>query len=210
MCCRPPGRTREAAVKRGWTLVEMLIVVLLVGLGTSMALSFFFTGQERSANLDFRLQALQSAYIIRTKMADDLASSMPAPAGSATIPSASSITLLRIRNRDECGVAGTCLDDNLRPITDQITYEFNSITHRVYRNGTPVSPGRFLDVTFSYLPYQNALRGETIELHLTIVPEQSFNIPNRTEFERQEIISFSFHCPQTTISRAYPEFAIDG
>ena len=195
--------------RRGWTLVEMVFVVALLGFVTVIAFQSFFQGQRETSRLDFRLQALQSAYLVRAHLADDLASHLPAPPGQPEVPCASAISMRRVRQEDECGIAGTCLDEHLQPIADVITYEFDPVRHVVCRNGHVLGSTGFLDVTFSYFPYKEGVRGETLEVHMVVVPEQSLANPDRSEFPDQEIVSFSFHCPQTTIERAYSDFAVD-
>ena len=193
-------------MRRAYTLIEILVVLLIVGTAMGIVLDLYFQGQGQSARLDFRLTGLQAAFLLRSHLADDLSSSLPALAAAAPVPNASAITVRRVTRRENAGEAGTCLDADLRPVADTVTWEFDPGTHRVLRDGVPVSSARFLDVTFSYLP-ATAERGETVELHAVVVPDGALDSPTRTSFDVQELISFSFHVPQATALRAYPEYA---
>ena len=194
-------------MRRAFTLVEILIVLVLVGTAVGLALQVYFQGHGQAARLDFRLTGLQAAFLLRARLADDLTAAVPALAGSAPIPNASAMTIRRITSRDGVGVDGIPLDDALQPITEDVTWEFEGASHRVLRNGVPVTTARFLDVTFSYLPASEE-RGETMEIHAVIVPDRALDDPSRTTFDVQELISFSFHLPQATALRAYPEYVL--
>ena len=191
--------------KRAWTLIELLVALMLFSAVAGFIISFFVSGQKRSRSLDFRLHALQAAYLLRARFADDLASSMPAPAGAEAINEASALELLRVRAQRGGGLGGTSIDEDLSVITEQVAYRFDPNTHRVYRNGEAMTSERFLDVTFSYFPYTDEDRGEVVELHATIVPDEHLDDPGRREYPRHEVVSFTFHLTQSTIVHAYPE-----
>lgn len=191
--------------RRAWTLVELLVALTLFAALAGFLLSFFFSGQKRARALDFRLHALQATYLLRARLADDIASSLAAPRGSAAVQEASTLTIRRVQEGPAAGAYGTSLDSNLQVITEDVTYTFDPQDHRVYRNGRALGTERFLDVTFSYFPWVGPGRGEVIELHATVVPDEHLDEAGRSEFPRHEVVSFTFHCPQSTIRHAYPE-----
>ncbi len=191
---------------KGWTILEMLIVLALVSIIMSIAMHFFFSGQRQSHNLDFRLHALQSAYLLRVRLADDIASSIPASPTTQGVDDASGITLRRVTTGPGKGISGTHLDSNLRTMTEDIVYQFDPNSHRLLRNGRAVGTARFLDVSFSYIPFAEPAQPEMLEVHAIVVPEEHLRSGDRKDFPQQELVTFTFHCPQSTTARAFSEY----
>ena len=173
-----------------------------------MIYSSFASGWRRSDKLSFRLQALQAAYLVRTVLAADLASYIPGPEGQEATYSSPSLGFKMVTPEDGAGIEGTCLDEDLKPITIPVSYEFDDKEHRIYRNGKPLGQMRFARATFFHEPYENGCeKGETVGVHLVIVPEKMLSIAEEEKTKRLEV-KFTFHCPQTTLARVYDDWTV--
>ena len=191
-------------MSRGWTLLEMLVVLGIVAVALALGLSFFYSGQKQSGQLDFRLRAVQSGMLLRSRLADDLAAHIPGPQGSAPIPRAAGLTLLRVPEEKGSGEDGMPLTGDFQPETSAVTWRFDPATHQVLRNGRPLQLGRFRDVWFSWFPYREG-EGETVQVHAIAVPDEALASPDRPS-PTEVRLDFSFHCPQTTLVRVYDEW----
>ena len=199
--------------RRGFTLVELIVVALLFSVIVGLAMEFFTTGQQHSRKLGFQLQALQSAQLLRERLFQDLASHSPAAPGQAPFSGAQRLSFLRVTSRDGRGVLGTSLDGDGNALCEQVTYEFDPGQHQVRRTcegrTEVLHAGRFQDVSFSYAPFGTEDgRGETIGVTVVAVPEDLLDHPDRVDPRTQRVEqSFSFHCPQTTLRRVYREWS---
>ncbi len=195
-------------MRRGFTLLEVIVAFFLLCSLVGLLYSSFATGWRRSDKLSFRLQALQAAYIVRTVLAADLASYIPGPVGQEAVYDSPSLGFKMVTPEDGAGIEGTCLDEDLKPISFPVTYEFDKTTHRIYRNGKPLGQMRFAKAAFFHEPYEEGCeKGETVGVHLVIVPESKLENPDKEQNKKFEV-KFTFHCPQTTLARVYDDWSV--
>jgi len=192
--------------RRAYTLIEVLVAMVVASTLLPMALSFFAAGQRQTASLSFRLKGLQSAYLLRTWVADDLASHCPSAPGRRPFTVSPMLTFTRTISNDGRGVYDTCLNDRYRALTERVTYRFYPDRGVVERSvdgvGRPLLGARFRDVRFDYHPGgTEGFHGETVVMHVTIVADDVVGDDTTTSH------SFTFHCPQTTLHRVYGEWA---
>jgi len=194
--------------RRAFTLVEVLVAFGLVCSISALVYTNFAGGWRQSERLSFRLQALQAAYLVRSRMAADLSSYIPGPAGMEPVRNAPSLGFLMVTPEDNAGIEGTSLDEDLKPITIPVSYEFDPADHRLYRNGKPLGTMRFAKVAFFHEPYEPGLeKGETVGVDLVVVPEHLLATPDADESKRLAV-RFTFHCPQTTLARVYDDCTV--
>lgn len=195
-------------MRRGFTLLEVIVAFFLVCALFGMIYSSFSTGWQRSDKLSFRLQALQAAYLVRTILASDLASYIPGPAGQEATYDSPSLGFMMVTPEENAGIEGTSLDEDLKPISIPVSYEFDKKEHRIYRNNKPLGQMKFAHVAFFHEPYEDGCeKGETVGVHLVIVPETMLDRANEEKAKRLEV-KFTFHCPQTTLARVYDDWAV--
>ena len=189
--------------KRAYTLIEVLVAMLLVSVALSIAFSSLFSGRKHNSKLTFQLQGLQSAHLLRTRLFEELASHSPAAAGQKPFDRSPRIAFYRVKRADECGIYGSCLSKNFKPLVEEVVYEFDEKSGLVYRQcggkKRPVLGARFHEVHFSYSPFGYQGKGETIGMHVTVIPDEG-------DESKETNHSFYFNCPQTTLRRVYDEW----
>lgn len=191
----------KRTIRSAFSLIEALVAAVLFAAVVALVLGGYGQGARNSVHLDAALEATQMAYLVRSRLADDLASHMPVPSGRAVSVEGSALELLRVEEADGTGVAGTCLDESLRPRTKKVVYRFDGRTGRLLRNGVAVAAGRFRKVVFRHLPCDLARkRGETLEVGLFPVGVGKQVDGKDSEFR------LILHCPHTTLDRVYDEF----
>ena len=187
--------------RRAFTLVEALVAAALLAGALAAIYQFLSMGTRASRKLDFHLEVLQAAWLVRSRLADDLASQMPISPDQAVAATGAALSLLRVESGAAGGVAGTCLDERLRPAATTVQWTFDPRSRRLLRNGASVTPVPIRDVTFTYVPRDPAAQGETLESKLTFVEPGPKG--------RTETLRLRFTCPLNTLARAYDDFLVD-
>lgn len=190
-------------MKRGFTLVEGLVVAALLAVAGTMFWQLFSSGMKREQKVDFRTRALQTAALARARIATDFVSILPSASTAPTHATGKAVTFDRIPE-DRVQEAGLPLDANLHPIFDRVTYRFDPATHRLIRNGTAVAVGAIRDCDFTFESGKEL--GYTLRVALTLVPEEEVASAKPSVQAR---FVFSFHSPQGTLALAHKEWVGD-
>ena len=191
-------------MRRGFTLIEGLVVAALIGVAGTMFWQLFSTGMRREQKLDFRTRALQTAALTRARIAQDFASILPsASATPAKATSKDGVSFDRIPE-DKVQEAGLPLDANLNPLVEKVTFRFDRVAHRLLRNGQLVAVGLIRDMEFAF--ESGADRGYTLTVTVVLCPEEEI-ASARPSIETR--FSFSFHSPQGTLALAHKQWVGD-
>ena len=192
--------------RRGFSLVEVLFAILLFCTVAAITLSLFFQGHRVNRRLDYRLQALSAVHLIRARLAHDLASSVAATGGTSAVEDALSISFWRIQSGDNRGVYGSCLDENLKPITERVHYQFDTQKRVLLRNGVALTALGLRDLRFHYRPRESLVAGDDIQVEMTLVPDESKSKEKVDEYMR---VTLDFHRTSTTWKCAFKEYVGD-
>ncbi len=108
--------------RRGFTITELVIVTGLFAVLLAVTIGLYVQGNRRSTRLEARLEALQAAHLLRSHLADDVASLIPAQAGRQSIKGATMLALSRVKSGRDCGENKTSLDEFFKPISERVVY----------------------------------------------------------------------------------------
>ena len=187
--------------RRGFTITELVIVTGLFAVLLAVTIGLYVQGNRRSTRLEARLEALQAAHLLRSHLADDVASLIPAQAGRQSIKGATMLALSRVKSGRDCGENKTSLDEFFKPISERVVYRFDKKSGRVYRNDNALGEARFEELFFDYEPFEAGVGGETIEATMTVI------LPDREEVT--ETVTCTFHNSQSVLNNLYPESLAD-
>lgn len=190
-------------MRRGFTLVEGLVVAALLSVAGTMFWQLFSSGMKREQKVDFRTRALQTAALTRTRIASDFVSILPSASMAPATATGKAVTFDRVAET-RVQEAGLPLDKDLKPLYDRITYRFDQQAHRIMRNNQVVSVGLIRDMEFTFESGKE--RGYTLTVVLTLCPEEEITAPKPSVEAR---FAFSFHSPQGTLALAHKEWVGD-
>ena len=185
---------------KGFTITEIIIVTGLFSILLAVTIGLYVQGNRRSTRLEARLEALQAAQLLRSHLADDFNALIPLAGKRSEIKGASVLALSRVKSDKDCGICGTCLDENFAPISERVVYRFDKKSGHVFRNEEQVGEAVFEEVVFDYCPFEEGFGGETIETTMTVC------LPDR---DATETVSCTFHNPQSVMNGLYPEALAD-
>lgn len=189
--------------RRGFTLVEGLVVAALLAVAGTMFWQLFSSGMKREQKVDFRTRALQTAALARARIAQDFVSILPSASMAPAKDKGKAVTFDRIAE-DRVQEAGLPLDKDLKPLYDRVTYRFDQQAHRLMRNGAVVAVGMIRDLDFTFESGKEL--GYTLSVVLTLCPEEEINNPKPSVEGK---FAFSFHSPQGTLALAHREWVGD-
>lgn len=197
--------------RRGFSLLEVLIVAGVLLLIAGIAVTMRVSGQKQSVAIEFRAAALQSAQLVLTRLQRDVSSLVPGPltATAAAPAPASAVAFTRVS--DSSGPKGLPLDARDELMTEQVAWRFDPKTHQLSRNGEVIRGVTMHQVEFTYFPARpgdaSPPYGDTLLVRLVFVPPEALaNVGPGTQ--RAEFTT-SFHAPQGTLDHVHEDWAGD-
>lgn len=184
-------------MRRGFTLIEGLVVAALLGLASTMFWQLFSSGMKREQKLDFRTRSLQTAALARTRISADFNQILPSASVSPEKASGQAVSFDRVVD-SMTGEGGLPLDPLLQPKFEKVTYRFDPVAHHLLRNGQIVAVGLIKDLVFNFESGKD--RGYTLSVVLTLVPEEEIDSPKPSQVAK---FAFKFHSPQGTLELAH-------
>lgn len=198
-------------MRRGFSMLEILIVASLLLITAGSAAMYTLSGQKQGLGIEFQAAALTSAQMVFARLQRDLASQVPGPLSALTaVPApAREVTLARVS--DQSDARGLPLDDQDRLLTERVTWKFDPATHLVSRNGEPIRGAPMESVEFTYFPCRPGdiapPYGDTLIVKLVVVPVEALG--KTTPETPRAVFQASFHSAQGTINHLHEDWAGD-